>query len=345
MAAPVGLTDIPVADNHCHAVEAEQPDGVAQWRQYFSESPDPQMRTGDVAETAFYRRLLRRMAAFHQVPPAEADVLSARAAFGPAELAGALFTDARIESVVVDTGYPDPAGALGRDDFARASGAERADLLRLELLFQDLVAGCASYGELTDAVRHRLADVRGSGYAGFKSIAGYRTGLAIRRWPADEARAAYRAARDEVVRCGSVRLGYQPLLDTLLHVAFEAAAAQELPVQFHVGYGDPDADLRAAAPLELRDVLSEPGYRPMPVVLLALRQGGRLPGCRVRQRLPRPVVRDPVPVGRRDDLDGARRRRHRAGHQAHVQLGRGPGARAALGGRPRRPAGARRGAR
>lgn len=268
MAAPVGLTDIPVADNHCHAVEAEQPDGVAQWRQCFSESPDPQMRTGDVAETAFYRRLLRRMAAFHQVPPAEADVLSARAAFSTADLAGALFTDARIESVVVDTGYPDPAGALGRDDFARASGAERADLLRLELLFQDLVAGCASYGELTDAVRHRLADVRGSGYAGFKSIAGYRTGLAIRRWPADEARAAYRAARDEVARRGSVRLGYQPLLDTLLHVAFEAAVAQELPVQFHVGYGDPDADLRAAAPLELRDVLSEPGYRPMPVVLL-----------------------------------------------------------------------------
>ena len=181
MAAPVGLTDIPVADNHCHAVEAEQPDGVAQWRQYFSESPDPQMRTGDVAETAFYRRLLRRMAAFHQVPPAEADVLSARAAFGTADLAGALFRDARIESIVVDTGYPDPAGALGRDDFARASGAERADLLRLELLFQDLVAGCASYGELTDAIRHRLADVRGSGYAGFKSIAGYRTGLAIRR--------------------------------------------------------------------------------------------------------------------------------------------------------------------
>jgi len=48
---------------------------------------------------------------------------------------------------------------------SRASGAERAALLRLELLFQDLVAGCASYGELTDAVRHRLADVRGSGYA------------------------------------------------------------------------------------------------------------------------------------------------------------------------------------
>ena len=79
-----------------------------------------------------------------------------------------------------------------------------------------------------------------------------------------------RAICDRLIRRrrGSVRLGYQPLLDTLLHLAFEAAAAQQLPVQFHVGYGDPDADLRTAAPLELRDVLEEPGYRPMPVVLL-----------------------------------------------------------------------------
>ena len=268
MTAPVELGDIAVVDNHCHAVEAEQPGGVAQWRQLFSESPDPRMRTEDVAETVFYRRLLRRMAAFHDVPATEADVLRARAAAGTAGLVTALFRDARIEGAVIDTGYPDPARALGAAEFARASGAEQATLLRLELAFQDLVAGCASYDELTEAVRHRLADMRGSGYAGFKSIAGYRTGLAIRRWPADDVAAAYSGAREEAARSGSVRLGYQPLLDTLLHLAFEAAAAQELPVQFHVGYGDPDADLRAAAPLELREVLEEPAYRPMPVVLL-----------------------------------------------------------------------------
>jgi predicted TIM-barrel fold metal-dependent hydrolase len=58
------------------------------------------------------------------------------------------------------------------------------------------------------------------------------------------------------------------LLDTLLHLAFAAAAAQEVPVQFHVGYGDPDADLRSAAPLELRNILEEPAYRGMSMVLL-----------------------------------------------------------------------------
>jgi predicted TIM-barrel fold metal-dependent hydrolase len=53
-----------------------------------------------------------------------------------------------------------------------------------------------------------------------------------------------------------------------LHLAFESAAAQELPVQFHIGYGDPDVDLRAASPLELRNIFEEPAYRSMPVVLL-----------------------------------------------------------------------------
>jgi uncharacterized protein len=268
MTPPVELADIPVVDNHCHALEAAQRTGVAAWRQLFSESPDPRMRTEDVAETVFYRRLLRRMAAFHEVAGTEADVLAARAARGTGDLARALFLDARIEATVVDTGYPDPGGAFGLVDFATVGCAEQAALLRLELAFSELVASCTSYGDLLGAVRHRLADVRRSGYAGFKSIAGYRTGLAIERWPEADAQAAYRAARDEVAATGTVRLGYKPLLDTLLHVAFEAAAAQELPVQFHVGYGDPDVDLRAAGPLELRALLEEPAYRAMPIVLL-----------------------------------------------------------------------------
>jgi uncharacterized protein len=268
MTAIADLSGIPVVDNHCHAVEAEQAGTVAEWRQYFSESPDPRMRTEDVAQTVFYRRLIRRMADFHRVPADEQDLLRARSALGTAGLVRALFRDAGIEGTVVDSGYPDPARALGSGEFAEASGAEQAVLLRLELLFQDLVAASASYSGLVAAVRDRLCDVRGSGYAGFKSIAGYRTGLAIRRWPEEAAEEAFRAARAEAAERGSVRLGYQPLLDTLLHVAFDAAAAQELPVQFHVGYGDPDADLRKAAPLELREVLEEPAYRSMPVVLL-----------------------------------------------------------------------------
>lgn len=264
----IDLSDVPVVDNHCHALESAQPTDPASWRAHFTESPDPRMRTEDAAATPFYGRLLRAMADFHGVAPTEEAVLQARGALDLDALVTRLFDDALIGGVVIDTGFPAPDRVMPAPDFDRASGAERVSLLRLELLFQDLVAEHDTYDAVVDALGRATADVRGAGFAGFKSIAGYRTGLAIERWGEEDARAAFRAARAEVAATGAVRLGYKPLTDTLLHVAFAAAAAQEVPLQFHVGYGDPDADLRTANPLQLRAVFEEPAYRGMPVVLL-----------------------------------------------------------------------------
>ena len=261
----VDLDDVAVVDNHCHGVErGAGSGGVGAWRSLFSESPDPSMRTQAVADTVFYQRLVTEMAHHHGVPVGEAEVLAARGGYGDAELARRLLTDAVVGALVVDTGYPDPAASLPVTEL----GTEVALLQRLELVMQDLVAAAPTYDDLLGAVREHLAGARSRGFVGFKSIAGYRTGLDIRRWARAEAMAAFAAARREVELTGSVRLGHKPLLDTLLHVAFEVAAAERLPVQFHVGYGDPDADLRSAHPLLLRDVLEEPAYREMPVVLL-----------------------------------------------------------------------------
>src|SRR3982074_2802680 len=75
----VDLSDVPVVDNHCHAIESQEYADVSAWRQLFTESPDPGMRVRDVVETAFYRRLIRAMAAFHDVAVTEDEVLQARA--------------------------------------------------------------------------------------------------------------------------------------------------------------------------------------------------------------------------------------------------------------------------
>ena len=264
----IALDDVAVIDNHCHAVAADQAVDVPAWRQFFSESSDPSMRSHDVAQTAFYQRLIRAMSEHFGVADAEEPVLAARSALSAAELISSMFGDASIGGVVVDTGFPPPETAMPADEFRAVSQTSYVALLRLEVMFQQLVAEIGSYDDLVTAVRSALSDVRGAGYAGFKSVAGYRTGLGIERWPDEDARAAFASARAEAERAGSVRLGYKPLLDTLLHLAFEAAAAQELPVQFHVGYGDTDVDLRRASPLELRSVLEEQAYRSMPVVLL-----------------------------------------------------------------------------
>jgi uncharacterized protein len=113
-----------------------------------------------------------------------------------------------------------------------------------------------------------------------KSIAAYRTGLDIREWPREDSEESFHEYR-RVAGAGPARLVHKPLLDTLLHVAFAQAARQEVPVQFHVGYGDADTDLLLGNPLYLRQVLQRSDYRGMPVVLLHecypyTRQGGYL---------------------------------------------------------------------
>lgn len=265
----IDLSDIPVIDNHCHAVEAIQSADVDLWRARFTESLDPALGADHVRHTAFYGRLMRRSATFYGIPSAsETELLDYRLALGTEGIVGALFRDARIGGVVIDTGYPDPTKAMNPTALVEASGTEYVALLRLEVEFQKLIAQHSDFASLVDAVGELVSDLRSKGFVGFKSIAAYRTGLAIERWDVTAATSAFAEARREVEASGTVRLGYKPLLDTLLHIAFEAAAAQRLPVQFHVGYGDPDVDIRQASPLELRNLFEEPAYHSMPIVML-----------------------------------------------------------------------------
>ncbi|MGZ6387901.1 MAG: amidohydrolase family protein [Ktedonobacterales bacterium] len=265
----IDLSSIPLVDNHCHGIYAAQRyTDPATWRGHFTESRDVAMRAEHAASTLFYRRLLRELAAFFGCPPVEEAVLAARGSREGNELIGALLHAANIEALLIDQGYPPRELLLPDAEVGRLAGCRMAPMLRVELLMQDLIAAHATLDTVEEALRHALADVRGAGYVALKSIAAYRTGLDIRAWERDAAEKALAEARSEVAVMGAVRLGYKPLLDTLLHVVFAEAARQEVPVQFHVGYGDADADLRLANPLHLRSVLEALEYRGMPVVLL-----------------------------------------------------------------------------
>ena len=284
MSAKVDLTDVPVVDNHCHSIQLEQRQrDVPAWRALFTESPDTRMRTADVADTVFYRRLVHELALLFQVEPTEQAVLQARADLDVDALTSLLLGDALVGGLVVDTGFPDPSEALSTQHLGESAGCTAVSLLRLELLFQQLVAQHATLEAVEEAVRLALSDARQNGWSGFKSIVAYRTGLEVMSWSREDAEGSFALARREVELTGAVRLGHKPLLDTLLHIAFTVAAAQGLPVQFHVGYGDPDADLRLADPLQLRGVFEQRAYRDMPVVLLHgcwpfVREGAYLAG-------------------------------------------------------------------
>jgi predicted TIM-barrel fold metal-dependent hydrolase len=278
----VELADVEVVDNHCHSLDRVQDQrDVAGWRALFTESPDAQVRAVEVAETVSYQRLVTDLSAHHGTDGEEHSLLEVRANLGTRALAARMLADAAIGTLVVDTGFPDPQVALSVPDLAAAAGCRAVALLRLEPELERLVVAHASYDEVAEATDHLVRSLRGHGFVGLKSVVGYRTGLDVRRWERSYAIASFAEARQEVAERGAVRLGHKPLLDSLLHVALAAAADDGLPVQLHVGYGDPDADLRSANPLLLRDLLEEPAYRPVPFVLLHgcwpfVREGGYL---------------------------------------------------------------------
>ena len=277
----VDLTHIPVVDNHCHGVTTDQAFGdVEAWRQAFTESTDPGMRREHVATTAFYRRLIRALATFLGCEPTEDAVFAARTAREGKGLTAELLRAANIDSLLLDTGFPSPEEVFPVPEFGELGGCQAEPILRLEVLMESLLIGHDTLAATEEALAAALEDVRAGGHVALKSIAAYRTGLDIREWSREEAEASFREYRRSALK-GSTRLLHKPLLDTLLHVAFALSADQQVPVQFHVGYGDADTDLLLGNPLHLRAVLKAPEYRGMPVVLLHecypyTRQGGYL---------------------------------------------------------------------
>ncbi len=266
---PIDLSNVPLADNHCHGIYRTQtPVDVTAWRGLFTESSDLGMRSKHVTTTLFYRRLVREMATFFDCEPTEEAILIARQQLDEQHLIRTFLRDANFDVLFIDKGYPPQDLLLSDATVSDLASCRVAPMLRVELLMQRLITENATLSAVVEALRAALNDVRGQGYVALKSIVAYRTGLDIRTWKTDDVEEAFAAARREVQERGSIRLAYKPLLDTLLHVTFEEAARQELPVQFHTGYGDADADMLLANPLHLRAVLERREYRAMPVVLL-----------------------------------------------------------------------------
>ena len=277
----VDLTQVPVVDNHCHGIKRDQTfEDLANWRRAFTESTDPGMPRDHVATTALYRRLVRTLADFLDCEPEEEAVFAARSERVGRELASELLRAANVDTLLLDTGFPPPEEVLPVPELGELGACRAEPMLRLEVLMEGLLEQYDSLADTEQALAAALDDVRSQGYVALKSIVAYRTGLDVREWPWEEAEAAFHAHRRKA-KAGSTRLVLKPLLDTLLHVAFGQAARQEVPVQFHVGYGDADTDLLLGNPLYLRPVLGRPDYRGMLVVLLHecypyTRQGGYL---------------------------------------------------------------------
>jgi uncharacterized protein len=177
-----------------------------------------------------------------------------RCEFSEAELARLFLSGAAVTDWLVDTGLDE--GVTDPVTLAGWSGGRAHEVIRLEQLAEQAARAAGDYAEAFGAI----LDERAARAVGTKSILAYRGGFDGDLSEPAAAQVAEAAQRWRA--SGATRLTDRVLLRFGLHQALRLGK----PLQFHVGFGDRDCDLRTANPLYLLDFLRQSGDTP--VVLL-----------------------------------------------------------------------------
>ncbi len=250
----------PLVDHHCHGLTLDDLDRSS-FEALLNEAAAP-----SPLGTSFFDSMLglaiRRWCApvlgLEAHAPAE-DYLDRRRELG-AEASRALVAAAGIETFLVDTGLR-AHQLCSAADLAEMSGGTAYEVVRLEALAEDLLdagTGPADFGDVFEAA------LRSSPAIAAKSIAAYRTGLDLPPEPPGAAELGT-ALADQRPAAGQRHRIAHPVINSWL--AWTAVRIG-LPLQFHVGYGDADLDLRRADPLRLTSFLRATERLAVPVLLL-----------------------------------------------------------------------------
>jgi len=263
----IDLADAPIIDHHAHALIKAQPQTVAQLQTFFSESPDPVIKAQYVPDTIMWLWGIRELAGYFKCDPTPEAVLAARSAIPLADLANQMWQDQNSEALFIDYGF----GAAINYSVAELRPMIQQKitmLLRLETFAQELIVQHATFRQVEDAYIAGVEAARDNGHIGLKSIIAYRTGLDIQWVTRDEAMRAFGPVKDRADAEGKLRLADKTLCDYLVLKALEVAQKQELPIQFHTGFGDTDVDMIKANPLHIRPLLQSGKFDKVKFVLL-----------------------------------------------------------------------------
>jgi hypothetical protein len=281
------LGDVPLVDHHCHSLLASwRRTGGGQWpdwRRCFTEATRPASLARDAPGLLGYHHFLTALGellgvdANPSVTAVAAEELERQVVARRDELAGAdpgrylrlLLDHAGTAALLVDAGF-DRERTLRPDDLERAADRPVHEIVRLESLAEELLRPGSPAGRslprFLNGFEERLGGALERGAVALKSIAAYRGGLWLYAESSQAARRRAFSAMDKQAQ--AARFDDAVLLPFLVRRAAELAAARQVPLQFHTGFGDPDVYLPHADPALLWPLLRDPRTEECPVVLL-----------------------------------------------------------------------------
>ncbi|SDZ09679.1 hypothetical protein SAMN05421504_109175 [Amycolatopsis xylanica] len=259
------VADLPLVDHHCHGLVTAELDRVG-FEEMLTEADTVSPLGTTVFESLIGLAVRRWCAPVLGLPtraPAD-DYLARRAELGADEVNRRFLRATGITDFLIDGGFQ-PDRLTTTKQLAGLANARAHDIVRLEVVAEDVIRGGTTASGFADALTAELAR-RAAGAAGVKSIAAYRVGLAL-----SGARPSAAEVAEAVGRwLAKVDTGEEVrLVDEVLHrFLIWTAIDLRLPVQLHVGYGDSDVDLHRCDPLLLTDLLRATRVSGVPILLL-----------------------------------------------------------------------------
>jgi predicted TIM-barrel fold metal-dependent hydrolase len=264
---PFGLSALPLVDHHCHGIV---PTDLDQWafELFINEGFERPAAGTSHFDTPIGLSVRRWCPPVLGLNPfaSPAEYMARRNEVGAAEVNRRLMTACGIGTFLIDTGYRTD-DILDVEGVASVAGAPAREVVRIESVEERIAADGVSPSEYAGAVEQALEEAARSGAAGFKSVVAYRGGFGFDPLPPTPEEVEP-AAASWLSRPGPHRASDPVLLRQGLWAAAGVARDHRMPIQFHVGFGDPDLTLHQTDPTLLTELLKAWMTLPVDVTLL-----------------------------------------------------------------------------
>ncbi|MHB8191158.1 MAG: amidohydrolase family protein [Ferrimicrobium sp.] len=260
----VAIEELPLIDNHCHSVLTRSLN-QADIEDHLTESPDRLAARTSTFDSALGLTMLRWAGPLLgcTTPVDPESYINERAKWNSYELTRLFLARSNSSDLLVDSGFNQDQ-LMDLPTLEATTGTRVHEVLRLETTASTLLEEL----DAADAFLERWpALLSNSSAIGLKSVAAYRNGLGISPAPPDsnEVRRALESELRSRSQDGTIRLTHQSVIDYLL---WSALIQTDLPIQFHVGLGDPDIRLISSSPAHLQPFVQAAMTHKNPIVLL-----------------------------------------------------------------------------
>lgn len=265
---PIDLA-LPLIDHHCHGVSPDELDWT-RFQALFSESyrPPPPgtnefQKPLGLAIRAFCAPLL------DLEPHASGEAyVERRLMLGAREVNRRLMRASTLDCLIVDTGHRSNA-IHSFEETGELAGRPAYEVVRIEAILEEAAASGVTATGFAKAFADRLA-ARTEKAVGLKSIVAYRCTFAIPQTApsAEDVTAAVGTWLKQAESAGKYRVSDPAIIRHGLWTGAQICRSRKLPLQLHVGFGDPDITMHACDPTHFTDFIAAMEKWDVPITLL-----------------------------------------------------------------------------